>query len=203
MSYSIPGRVPGRALDDQPRLARRVAPRRVAACRPGARRRDRGATPAARGAPRRRGAGPAARCARPTAGTGRARRGSRTSGRRRRARAARAHQSTSKRASTVPRSTWSPACSGCAPEATSRPLTRTPLVEPRSAMSSRRRPAGSRRGGARRWRPPARCRTRGCGRYARRPARRVALALGQQHRAAARAARAPRAAPPGTRAAVE
>src|SRR4051794_36101459 len=43
------------------------------------------------------------------------------------------HQSTSKRASTVPMVTWSPADSGWAP-LTLAPLTRTPLVEPRSAI---------------------------------------------------------------------
>ena len=80
-------------------------------------------------------AGPSARCARPTAGTGRARRGSRTAGRRRPAR--RPRRASVDLEARVDGPDLDPVAGLQAVRLvarTSRPLTRTPLVEPRSVI---------------------------------------------------------------------
>ena len=130
------GVCPGARSTTRRGSTRRSALRRRAA-RPGAgrsRRSPRRSPPSARRAAAG-GAGPSARCARPTAGTGRGRRGSRTSGRRRPARRRRRHHSTSKRDVDGPElDAVAGAQRRAAAAATARPLTRTPLVEPRSAI---------------------------------------------------------------------
>ena len=134
-------------------------------------RRDRAPADHRRCSARARGAGPSARCARPRAGTGRARPGSRTSSRRRPARATATVTPARSRSSVVPSSMRSPGSQRRAARRTRRPLTRTPLVEPRSATvhppSAGR--GHLRRAGATRWRRRGRCRSRGCGRASRRP----------------------------------
>ena len=136
-------RGPARALRpgrrSSPRAGPARAPRAAAARRrrrPGAsrwtRRAGRWRRRASAGAGAAAARGPAGRCARPTAGTGTGRPGSRTSAR---PRPVELHAPTPPRRSAwSPSSIRSPAASGPR-RATRRPLTSTPLVEPRSSIA--------------------------------------------------------------------